>query len=395
MTVVEGISIKYIFKQRKYDNNHLVIVFSGFGGNTEFTFDFLNVFQNVNANVLWIKDEFYEHCSYYLAHNNDFSIENSIIKFIEQNIKSLGITKKDVTIIGASKGGSAALYYGLKYDFKNIIATVPQLLVGAYAKNSWPHVYKHMLGDEGDQKYFDSLIINLLKSEKDFNKNIYLLTSTVDIQYKDHISPFLSYFYKYNNFNLLYSESILVREHNQVTGHHVDVLLGIVTMLSSNVIPRLGSQTIYGDASKREEEKHEVYVDLKNIYFEKNKLFLDGVGIVRGKDAKDYSDINYRLILVSKNSKEIIIPLAKAHRPYLTRMFYSGNLYIYDKCWFTTYQYAGVSLVSIPKGQYDLFLEILIQGEVYRERLNRSKEMVYAGTFEIKNMNNGVSLLVK
>ncbi|OQS56302.1 hypothetical protein ASU4_11660, partial [Actinobacillus suis] len=48
-----------------------------------------------------------------------------------------------------------------------------------------------------------------------------------------------------------------------------------------------------------------------------------------------------------------------AHRPALTREFFNGkSLTIYDKAWFTTYQYKGIDISVLPKGKYQLSLGI-------------------------------------
>lgn len=349
-------SIKYIFKERRYDNNHLVVVFSGFGGRSEFTYDFLNVFKNIRANVLWIKDDFHDHCSYYLCHKNNFSIEKSVITFINKVIDDLAISKSNVTLVGASKGGSAALYYGIKYDFSNIVSSVPQLLIGNYVSSVWPVIGNHMMGDEKDIDYLNSLIKKHLKNDANLNKNIYILTSEADSQYKEHIAPFLKYFYKYGNINIMFSESILVREHNQITAHHTDIIMGIISMLSSNCIPKIGVTSLYGDESVTKIEKPVSIVELKNVYVNSGRLYLDGIGIVRGKEASRYDQINYKLVLVS--DKNIELGLAKGHRPQLTRQYYNGSFCIYDKCWFTTHKYKGIDISNIPEGIYQLCLEI-------------------------------------
>ena len=61
-------------------------------------------------------------------------------------MKELGMEKDQVTVTGFSKGGSAALYYGLKLGIRNIICAVPQIYIGNYIDNNWKHVAEHMMG---------------------------------------------------------------------------------------------------------------------------------------------------------------------------------------------------------------------------------------------------------
>ena len=69
--------------------------------------------------------------------------------------------------------------------------------------------------------------------------------------------------------------------------------------------------------------------------------------------------MDYHLIFTEKNSKkEYIKPLAKTHKPHLTRDLFDGNFVVYDKGWFTTYQYKGINISDIPKGIYQLTINI-------------------------------------
>lgn len=299
---IEDIVIKYIFKERKYDTKHLVIVFSGFGGQSEFTYDFYNVFTNIKANVLWIKDDFFGHCCYYLAHNNKFCIENSIMALIRLYMSKTSVSLDQVTIVGASKGGSAALYYGIKYGFSNIVATVPQILIGSYLVESQPFNAKHIMGEDGSVQEFNKLILNEVLNDRQINKNIYILTSKSDVQYEKHIEPFISQFYKYNNINFLFSDSILAREHNQITAHHTDIIVGLISMLSTGIAPHIGFKALIGDTPIKILEDPVVIIDVKKLFINSGRLFVEGVGIVRGQEAKSYNQVDYNLVLSNIDS---------------------------------------------------------------------------------------------
>ncbi|MDQ9204236.1 hypothetical protein QBS70_03920 [Cronobacter sakazakii] len=86
-----------------------------------------------------------------------------------------------------------------------------------------------MSGDDSDAfaLKLDALLPQLLSRDTALDKNIYLLTSEADIQYESEVKPYISEFRKYQNFNLFMAQSMLIREHNQVTSYHVPLLLGI------------------------------------------------------------------------------------------------------------------------------------------------------------------------
>lgn len=369
--LINGIEIKFKKKNRKYDTQHLIVIFSGFGGSGEFTYDFENALQDCPANVLWIKDDFNDHCTYYLCKNMDFAVENAIHDFIKLNLEELNLTKAQCTVAGFSKGGSAALYYGSKYNIKNILSTVPQFYVGSYANNNWPVVANHMMGETTEQNInaIDRLIPNAIMDDKILDKNIYLITSKADKQYVPEIEPNISALIKYSNFNLLLSTSILVREHNQVTVHHLPLILGIMYSLAQGAVPRYGYTELGGDAySIPDKPSGTPLTVLKNVKIQNGKFYPEGVAILRGLSCAENKDIIIRLHLVNhENTKEI--HLAKGHKPYLTRFLYDGNFVNYDKGWFCSPSHAGFILDEVPIGEYQLFIVVTCQGVTKKNNL--------------------------
>lgn len=365
-TASNGVEIIFKQKKNKYDFKHLIFVFSGFLNKTPGNYDFLNAMNDCPAEVIWINDNFEEMYTYYLCVNMNFKVEEAIKEFMALQIKERNLSLSQVTVTGYSKGGSAALYYGLSMGIKNIVSTVPQMKIGSYVANNWKEVAAHMMGEfyqKSHISYLDNLIVRLLKQESDFNRNIYLLTSEADIQYNTEISPYLADFAKYENFNLLKSFSVFVREHNQVTSHHTALLLSIYYALASEAVPRFnqGEVNFFGSqpCPKPDTKEKQTFIDLRKVGFKENVLFLEGVAIIRGVNLQEYSDINYKLILKEQTTKkEYIKPLAKTHKPHLTRELFDGNFVVYDKGWFTTYQYKGIDISDIPKGHYQLSINI-------------------------------------
>lgn len=358
--IVNGVEIKYKKKPRKYDTQHLVVIFSGFGGSGEFTYDFENALQDCPATVLWIKDDFMEHCTYYICQNMDYAIENAVHGFILDNLKELNITKEQCTVAGFSKGGSAALYFGAKFNIKNIVSTVPQFYIGSYVKNNWPVVAKNMMGELSDSHVneLDTVLPKSINEDAYPDKNIYLLTSRADVQYKSEIEPNISLFVKYKNFNLLVSTSILVREHNQVTVHHLPLILGIIYSLSQGAVPHYGYTELGGDKYSEPVKPSAIPLTvLKNIKIEKGRFFPEGVSILRGVSCGANKDIVIKLCL-KNTEREKEIHLAKAHKPYLTRFLYDGNFVNYDKGWFCTPSHAGLELADIEAGEYEMWINL-------------------------------------
>lgn len=361
-----GTKVIYKHKKRKYDFNHILFVFSGFLNAKPGNYDFANALNDCPCDVVWICDNFEEMYSYYLCVGMDFKVENAVTEFIRYTLDELGLDINQATATGFSKGGSAALYYGLKLNFPNIVATVPQFHIGSYVNNHWKQAAEHMMGkahcSTTNIAYLDKLLPRLLKQDNNLDKNIYLLTSEADIQYKPEIEPYLNDFAKYKNFNLLKTYSAFVREHNQVTGHHTALLLSIYYALASEAIPRYGNGQINFFGSQPHSNPNpsgEPFVDLRVLKLKEDRLFIDGVALLRGYDVADYSDLNYTLILQDKKGEQTELPLAKGNQAYLTKQLFDGQyMTIYDKAVFTTYQHKGVDLSGLKQGDYQMFIKI-------------------------------------
>ena len=382
-TASNGIEITYKQKKNKFDFKHLIFVFSGFLNKTPGNYDFINAMSDCPAEVIWINDSFDNMYTYYLCVNMDFKIEEAIKEFMMQKIQERNLSYSQVTTTGYSKGGSAALYYGLSMGIKNIVTTVPQMKIGSYVANNWKEVASHMMGEDYQNahiNYLDKLLVKTLKQEKDFNRNIYLLTSESDIQYNTEIRPYLEDFAKYDNFNLMKSFSVFVREHNQVTSHHTALLLSIYYALASEATPRFnqGEVNFFGNqpCPKPDLNSKETFVDLRTFELKENTIFVEGVAIIRGTHLQEYSDVDYHLIFTEKNSKkEYIKPLAKTHKPYLTREHFDGNFVVYYKGWFTTYQYKGINISDIPKGNYQLSINIITKKQNIKTLIHSRKNI--------------------
>ncbi|MHA5050512.1 Ig-like domain-containing protein [Streptomyces sp. SD15] len=234
--------VEYRFTHAQKGNRHLVVVFANFAAPGDYGWS-NGVFDKLRANILWIRDRFDGNRSYYLCKEMDFSLEQSVVTLISKVMKALDLTPDSVTLWGGSKGGSAALYFGLKYGFRNIVSIAPQFLVGTYVRDVHPGVARFMLGEsvpEQNVRIVDSLLPDLVRSGVNPTANIYLVSSAQDDQYPVQVEPFLGLFQHYENFNFIFSDSPHITDHTQVAGRNVPVLMGIVNFLIDGIAPRLG-----------------------------------------------------------------------------------------------------------------------------------------------------------
>lgn len=232
--------VQYRFSHAKKGNQHLVVVFANFSAPDDYGWS-NGIFDGLTSNILWIRDQFDGMNSYYLCKGMDFELERSVITLISNVMNSLGLTPDQCTMWGGAKGGSAALYYGLKYGFRNVVSIAPQFMIGTHLRNH-PAVAEFMMGQvtEGSVQALDQVLPDMVRSGTNRGANIYLLSSPQDEQYPVQVEPFLGLFNGYENFNFIFSDSPHISGHTQVTTRNVPVLLGLVSFLIDGMAPRLG-----------------------------------------------------------------------------------------------------------------------------------------------------------
>jgi hypothetical protein len=192
----DGYHLKYILEQ--YDNDILLIVFSGCtreGVTARYNYN--RTLNSIKANKLFILDDFgYDkRGAYYLGHNMDFKIQEVVKKLISKIQSDLNI--KNSIYIGTSKGGYAALNFGLLQKESIIIAGAPQYFLGNYL-NSGSYIencLQYIVGKNVTKENLDLLNNILLNKVIQCSKNdneIYLHFSNKEHTYENHVKYLIS-----------------------------------------------------------------------------------------------------------------------------------------------------------------------------------------------------------
>lgn len=195
--------IKYTFyKPEDLSTKKLLVIFSAIMPKYQYKYNYYHTLKNIDAYQLFLKDDIGEFGNYYIAKNKDMSFQNDVLSLILNTLKKYNIPFENVTLIGSSKGGYAALYYGIKYGFKNVIAGAPQTKLGNFVIDEAPHsdVAKVISGSsqEGDKIYLNNLLYSLDCEITDFS-NYFICIGDKDHHYNGHIKPFLAHIRNYGN----------------------------------------------------------------------------------------------------------------------------------------------------------------------------------------------------
>lgn len=102
---------------------------------------------------------------YYLGRARRFTVEQSVVALLNELLAREGLTFEDVTTFGSSKGGSAAVYFGMKYGAGRIVAGAPQVFLGRYLRDAAPEVGEYIAGgrSDDDRRFLDRLILDQVK----------------------------------------------------------------------------------------------------------------------------------------------------------------------------------------------------------------------------------------
>jgi hypothetical protein len=306
----------------------------------------------------------------------DFSVSDSIQSLIESFMQRLRVTRDEVTVLGASKGGTAALYYGLKYDYKNIVASTPQYFLGSYSRGHG------QLGDavlgEGQSAenvaIMDSVMKDLLEKAVDFNRNIYVVSSPRDYQYEQEVKHYLPALREYENFNFLFVDSPTVRRHDEVVRQGLPSIWSIVHSLTEGAAPRWGDIRI-GPAAEDQEKASEHLAKLRNsdaalavltrALFVDGKVQMSGHAFIPGISSQGEVD-ETKLLVLEKDGKTWVYPLESTKEIRLYRDYFDEYF-----CEYATGGFASqdeMSLESLPRGTYDVSVCITSKAEGIERR---------------------------
>ncbi|RIW31880.1 hypothetical protein D3H55_14790 [Bacillus salacetis] len=185
--------VNYVLEEGESQKDFLVIVFSGFNEKGEKKYNYMKTLRNMDCHKLFILDSYGPRGCYYIGENMSFEVETSVTSLIFYTIRKLGVKPENVICAGSSKGGSAALYFSLKYNLGYSVAGAPQIHIGNYITKASLETADYLLGiDEsrGDNlKKLNQLILEQINDVQ--YTDIFCLTSENDPQYNMHMVPFL------------------------------------------------------------------------------------------------------------------------------------------------------------------------------------------------------------
>ncbi|MGM0929077.1 MAG: accessory Sec system protein Asp2 [Actinomycetota bacterium] len=375
-----GVLVEYKTREAKQDRRHLIVMFTGLRPRDTYDFDGQSTQQN-QANWLWIKDKFGPQPAYTLCRDMDFAVEQAVIALIDAELQRLGLSRNECTLAGISKGGFPALYYGIKYNFGNIIACAPQVYVGTHTRRNRPKTFAHMTGDGGDleQEVLDALIPDAVAADQGTDKNIYLFSSLQDQSHAAQTGRALPLFAKYPNFNYIETDSDLVWDHAGEIRYNLPLMLSIMAAVADNTPPRFGTvrngnrmpAQLRSEVLARQRETDAAVADLTGVRLAGSVLFPEGVGFLRGHAVRSRASLAATLVLSGSGIRQEH-ELVGASDPAISFRYYAEAACDYKLAKFTSPGKRGIDLAGLPAGTYELRLRLAVPGREAEQPLASS-----------------------
>ncbi|AOZ71941.1 hypothetical protein BK816_00410 [Boudabousia tangfeifanii] len=364
-------SLKYRFQRGQSDRANLLVIFSGF--RTKGTLDFGgDAISPIRSNILWIFDEFgtENQNTYYLLEDGKFSPRDIIDDFINQVRQELGLNYENLTYSGFSKGGTAAIYYGLRHCVGAVVATVPQFFIGTYAKKYWPKVYDFMGSAEADQQKqqddYDDIMPDCILSHSKSATHLYVFSSHADPQLSDEIRPVLPLLEMLPNFNLIVTDSPLITEHIDVTPYNIPALLALFQLTADGLYPTFGVSTTYQTqnqkaiSSQRKRNEGVAVLEKCSTVPTTNQVELEMVTLLRGYEQKRYADLNRTLLVKSSDGKTTRIGMGKLIDKQISRRYVQDTFVDYQCALTVSPGKKGYPLSAFPMGQSECQVELVL-----------------------------------
>ena len=176
--------VKYVLVNKKSDK--LIVVFSAIGGD----YNYRRSLKGSSWDQLYIKDSWANGLSYYLFENGLNHPEILTSSFLDDFLSHRNYSK--VVSLGSSKGGSAALYFGIKHRFDIVYAGACQFKVGVYIAifHKEDNYYPLLMGaipEEEGIKILNDKFNHILEENTNSQTIVRLVYSTKEHTYEDHI----------------------------------------------------------------------------------------------------------------------------------------------------------------------------------------------------------------
>lgn len=192
-TSSEGQMLRYMFFPE--ESKILLIGFQACNDNGA-RYNYVRTVAKCQVNRLFIKDDFgvNQLGDYYLGCDGTYSVERAVFELINKFRNK--IKPERLIFIGSSKGGYAALNFGLRYENADVIVAAPQYYLADYLdSDKFRKILDDILGKEVTEEKKAQLNIRLktiIEQDKyGCSQRVFIHYSREEHTYKEHVKDLL------------------------------------------------------------------------------------------------------------------------------------------------------------------------------------------------------------
>lgn len=193
----EEFPVRYYLEKKP--SKDLIVVFSAFPEHGKrASYNYVHTLARVKANKLFLLDEYGTEgmgC-YYLGKDQCFTVEQNVKEIISRIKAECGAER--VFFVGTSKGGWAAMYFGLQNPNGVIVCGGLQYLLGTYLSSCMQPLYEYIMGEPVTKEgvaYLDALLRG--EVARSVPRTLYLHYSDQEHTFRDSVLPCLADLKKY------------------------------------------------------------------------------------------------------------------------------------------------------------------------------------------------------
>jgi hypothetical protein len=183
--------VRYLMRAGR--SPHLLVVFSGFDAAGRQRYNYVRQLEGAAPHRMYVLDNLGERGCYYLGKDRDPFVADAVSQTIARELERLGLGTEQLITAGSSKGGSAALYFGLEFGCR-ILAGAPQYYIGDYLTNASAAVAVCRLiaggSEPEDVSWLDGVLARAI-DESAPGASVSLFSSPHDEQFETHIQPLI------------------------------------------------------------------------------------------------------------------------------------------------------------------------------------------------------------
>ena len=187
-------NIKYLFEEKKGSKDLLIVFTACTKVGQKARYNYIKTLEEFKCNKLFILDDFGfdERGAYYLGKDRDFAIEKDVESLINDICKK--IEPKKEFYIGSSKGGYAALYFGVRRKDTYIVVGAPQYNLGNYLNlPGHTEILKYIMGNCNQESIsiLNELLKEALIKNKENKNKIFLHYSDKEETFESDLKPLI------------------------------------------------------------------------------------------------------------------------------------------------------------------------------------------------------------